>query len=33
MNIAEVKRQGVLSIDTHRIQIESEGLLTGLAHE
>lgn len=31
--LSRLKRQGVLSIDTHRIQIESEELLTGLAHE
>lgn len=31
--LSRLKRQGVLSIDTHRIHIESEELLTGLAHE
>jgi CRP/FNR family transcriptional regulator len=31
--LTRLKRQGVLSIDTHRIHIESEELLTGLAHE
>jgi CRP/FNR family transcriptional regulator, cyclic AMP receptor protein len=29
--LSRLKRQGVLSIDTHRIHIESEELLTGLA--
>lgn len=31
--LSRLKRQGVLSIDTHRIDIESEELLTGLAQE
>ena len=31
--LSRLKRQGVLSIDTHRIDIESEELLSGLAHE
>jgi len=31
--LSRLKKQGVLSIDTHRIHIESEELLTGLAHE
>ena len=31
--LSQLKRQGVLSIDTHRIQIESEELLAGLAHQ
>lgn len=31
--LSRLKKQGVLSIDTHRIDIESEELLTGLAHE
>jgi len=31
--LSRLKRQGVLSIDMHRIQIESEELLSGLAHE
>lgn len=31
--LSRLKRQGVLSIDTHRIHIESEELLTGLAQE
>ena len=30
--LSRLKRQGVLSIDTHRIHIESEELLTGLTH-
>jgi len=28
-----LKKEGVLSIDIHRIHIESEELLAGLAHE
>ncbi len=31
--LSRLKRQGVLSIDTHRIDIESEELLSGLANE
>ena len=31
--LSRLKRQGVLSIDTHRIDIESEELLSDLAHE
>lgn len=31
--LSRLRRQGVLSIDTHRIQIESEELLSGLAKE
>lgn len=31
--LSRLKRQGVLSIDTHRIDIESEELLSGLAQE
>ena len=31
--LSRLKRQGVLSIDTHRIHIESEELLIGLTHE
>jgi CRP-like cAMP-binding protein len=31
--LSRFKRDGVLSIDTHRIQIESEELLAGLAQE
>lgn len=31
--LSRLKKQGVLSIDTHRIHIESEELLSGLAHE
>jgi CRP/FNR family transcriptional regulator len=31
--LTRLKRQGALSIDTHRIQIESEDLLTGIARE
>ena len=31
--LSRLKRQGVLSIDTHRIHIESEELLTSLTHD
>lgn len=31
--LSRLRRQGVLSIDTHRIQIESEELLSGLAQD
>ncbi len=31
--LSRLKRQGVLSIDTHRIHIESEELLAGLTHD
>lgn len=31
--LSRLRRRGVLSIDTHRIQIESEELLSGLAQE
>jgi CRP/FNR family transcriptional regulator len=31
--LSRLKKQGVLSIDTHRIHIESEELLSGLTHE
>ena len=31
--LSRLKRQGVLSIEMHRIHIESEELLTGLAQE
>ena len=31
--LSRLRKQGVLSIDTHRIHIESEELLTGLTHD
>ncbi len=31
--LSRLKKQGVLSIDTHRIDIQSEELLTGMTHE
>ena len=31
--LSRLKKQGVLSIDMHRIDIESEELLSGLTHE